>query len=46
MKAFTGLLLKETEFLNPEEFEDIKADAEMLLKMIRSAIITIKSKNT
>ncbi len=39
-------LLKETEFLNLEEFEDIKADAQVLLKMIRSAIITTKSKNT
>lgn len=39
-------LLVETEFLKPEEFESIKADAESLLKMIRSAIITTKTKNS
>lgn len=39
-------LLVETEFLRPEEFESIKADAESLLKMIRSAIITTKTKNS
>jgi four helix bundle protein len=35
-------LLVETDFLKAEEFENIKADAEALLKMIRSAIITTK----
>jgi four helix bundle protein len=39
-------LLVETEFLRPDEFESIKADAESLLKMIRSAIITTKNKNS
>ncbi len=38
--------MKETEFLNLEEFEDIKTVAEVLLKMIRSAIMTTKSKNS
>ena len=38
-------LLVETDFLKREEFENIKADAEALLKMIRSAIITTKNKN-
>lgn len=37
-------LLMETEFLKAEEFESIKTDAEALLKMIRSAIITTKNK--
>lgn len=37
-------LLVETDFLKAEEFERIKADAEALLKMIRSAIITTKNK--
>ena len=39
-------LLVKTEFLKAEEFENIKADAEGLLKMIRSAIITTKNKNS
>jgi hypothetical protein len=38
--------LVETDFLKQEEFENIKADAEALLKMIRSAIITTKNKNS
>lgn len=37
-------LLVETDFLKKEEFESIKSDAEALLKMIRSAIITTKNK--
>lgn len=39
-------LLVETEFLKREEFESIKEDAEGLLKMIRSAIITTKGKTS
>lgn len=39
-------LLVETEYLKQEEFESIKSDAESLLKMIRSAIITSKTKNS
>ena len=39
-------LLVETDFLKQEEFESLKADAEALLKMIRSAIITTKNKNS
>lgn len=39
-------LLVETEFLGPEEFKSIKLDADALLKMIRSAIITTKNKNS
>lgn len=39
-------LLVETAFLKTEEFESIKADADALLKMIRSAIITTKNKNS
>lgn len=39
-------LLVETDFLKREEFESIKADAEGLLKMIRSAIITTKGKTS
>jgi four helix bundle protein len=39
-------LLLETDFLKQEEFESVKADAEVLLKMIRSAIITAKNKNS
>ena len=39
-------LLEETDFLKQEEFESFKADAEALLKMIRSAIITTKNKNS
>lgn len=37
-------LLFETEFLKVDEYKSIKADAESLLKMIRSAIITTKNK--
>lgn len=39
-------LLVETDFLKREEYESIKADSEALLKMIRSAIITTKNKNS
>ncbi|PKK92893.1 MAG: four helix bundle protein [Tenericutes bacterium HGW-Tenericutes-6] len=39
-------LLVETAFLKTEEFESIKSYAEGLLKMIRSAIITTKNKNS
>lgn len=39
-------LLVETDFLKREEYESIKADAEALRKMIRSAIITTKNKNS
>lgn len=39
-------LLSETAFLKQDEFESIKADATSLLKMIRSAIITTKNKNS
>lgn len=35
-------LLKETAFINKDEFESIVADATALLKMIRSAIMTTK----
>ena len=39
-------LLVQTEVLRSEEFESIKSDAEALLKMIRSAILTSKNKNS
>ncbi len=39
-------LLKETEFLNQEEFETINNKAIELLKMLRSAIITSKKNNS
>lgn len=35
-------LLKETEYLNEKEFESINHEANELLKMLRSAIITSK----
>ena len=35
-------LLKETEYINDKEFESINSEANELLKMIRSAIITSK----
>lgn len=35
-------LLKETEYINDKEFESINNEANELLKMIRSAIITSK----
>ncbi len=37
-------LLKETEYLTDKEFESINSEAIELLKMIRSAIITMKKK--
>lgn len=37
-------LLKETEYLNPDEFELLFSKANELLKMIRSAILTTKHK--
>lgn len=37
-------LLKETEYINDKEFESINNEANELLKMIRSAIITSKKK--
>jgi len=39
-------LLKETEYLNDKEFESINNEANELLKMIRSAIITSKKNNS
>ncbi|MGE0635078.1 MAG: four helix bundle protein [Bacteroidia bacterium] len=38
-------LLKETDFLSQKEFESIYAEANALLKMIRSAIISTKKKS-
>ena len=38
-------LLKETEYINNKEFESINNEANELLKMIRSAIITSKKNN-
>ncbi len=37
-------LLKDSEYLNQKEFDSLYQDATELLKMIRSAIITSKSK--
>lgn len=37
-------LLKETNFLNENEFQSIHKEATVILKMIRSAIITTKKK--
>lgn len=37
-------LLKETHFLNENEFRSIHHEATIILKMIRSAIITVKKK--
>jgi four helix bundle protein len=38
-------LLKETNYINKEEFESMNSVAIELLKMIRSSILTIKQKN-
>lgn len=38
-------LLKETNYLNESEYKSIAADANELLKIIRSIIITTKNKN-
>jgi len=38
-------LLKETKYINEQEFEDINNEAVELLKMLRSAIITSKNKS-
>ncbi|MCU0443126.1 MAG: four helix bundle protein [Bacteroidia bacterium] len=38
-------LLKETEYLNGEEFLKLSDEANQILKMIRSTILTIKQKN-
>ncbi len=38
-------LLKETDYLNPAEHQSIKQDAEELLKIIRSIILTSKKNN-
>ena len=39
-------LLKETEYINDKEFESINNEANELLKMLRSAIITSKKNNS
>ena len=39
-------LLKQTEYLNEKEFESMRDAATELLKMIRSAILTTKQKNS
>ncbi len=39
-------LLKETNYIAPNEFNSISKEAESLLKMIRSAILTIKQKTS
>jgi four helix bundle protein len=39
-------LLKETEFINDKEFESINNEANELLKMIRSAILSSKKNNS
>lgn len=39
-------LLFRTEFLTTEQFQSLENDISQLLKMIRSAIITTKSKKT
>lgn len=39
-------LLKETKYLNSDEFNSLENDASSILKMIRSAIITTKSHNS
>lgn len=39
-------LLKETEYINDNEFESIKDDAEQLLKILRSIILTSKNNNS
>jgi len=38
-------LLKETEYLNSSSFENLYNEANQILKMIRSTILTIKQKN-
>lgn len=38
-------LLKKTEYLNGEEFHKLSDEANQILKMIRSTILTIKQKN-
>ncbi len=37
-------LLKETNFLKEEDFENLKSDATALLKIIKSSILTVKQK--
>ena len=39
-------LMKETNYLNKKEFEEIYNDAQELLKIIRSIILTSKQKNS
>ena len=39
-------LLKETEYINQVEFEELQFSASELLKMIRSSILTMKQKNS
>lgn len=39
-------LLKETEYINQNEFDSTNKEAAELLKMIRSSIITLKKKTT
>jgi len=39
-------LMKETEYINDKEFESINNEANELLKMIRSAILTSKKNNS
>jgi four helix bundle protein len=39
-------LLKETEYINDKEFESINNEANELLKMIRSAILSSKKNNS
>lgn len=38
-------LLKETDYLNNDEFDNLSDQANQILKMIRSTILTIKQKN-
>jgi len=38
-------LLKETEYLNSSSFENLYNEANQILKMIRSTILTVKQKN-
>lgn len=38
-------LLKETEFLNNDAFDNLSDQANQILKMIRSTILTVKQKN-
>ena len=39
-------LLKETDYLTANEFESMNEEATALLKMLKSAIVTTKSKNS